>query len=282
MQATPKPIPNDSNQQEPSTAPLPGAAGLPGAGALVSYPKSGRTWLRFMLNTYLCRVFGLETDNVFEAETKLAHRLKIENTHLLSAMIFKKPFWETGPIKISGSAGFKSVWLTRNARDTLRSAYYQATQRIKVFGGTPSAFLQDPRFGAVKIASFYAQMHAIQGQFPGLTIIRYEDCKQDPTQSLAQYITGLGLAPDPEAIAYAVDQGGMANMRSLSTRPAYANTPLAPTDVNDPNSYKTRGGNQQIFTDEELVYIDQVMAAVFPACTQNPVFANLLGDSSVA
>jgi len=235
-----------------------------------------------MLNAYLCRVFGLETDNVFEAETKLTHRIKIENTHLLSAMIFKKPFWETGPIKISGAAGFKSVWLTRNTRDTLRSAYYQATQRIKVFNGTPSEFLHDPRFGAVKIASFYAQMHAIQNQFPGLVLIRYEDCKQDPTQSLTQYITGMGLTPDPEAITYAVEQGSMTNMKQLGITPAYANTPLAPTDVNNSNSYKTRGGNQQIYTDQELVYIDQVMAAVFPVCTYNPTYANLLGDSSGA
>ncbi|MEM9253166.1 MAG: hypothetical protein AAGB29_12525, partial [Planctomycetota bacterium] len=63
---------------------------------VLSYPKSGRTWLRFMLNDYLARIAGAsDLPNAFAIEK--ADGYPIAWTHLAAAMVARRHYWELGP-----------------------------------------------------------------------------------------------------------------------------------------------------------------------------------------
>ena len=70
----------------------------------LSYPKAGRTWVRFMVDSYLCRLHELAVGNVFEAEEHPRQPVRIVWTHLTAAMLLKRHWWEMGPIQLGQEA----------------------------------------------------------------------------------------------------------------------------------------------------------------------------------
>jgi len=68
--------------------------------ALLSYPMAGRTWVRFMVDSYLCHRTGLAVDNVFEVELDPQQPARIVWTHLTAAMLLQRHWWEMGPIQL--------------------------------------------------------------------------------------------------------------------------------------------------------------------------------------
>ena len=62
----------------------------------VSYPKSGRTWVRFMVDSYLADLHGIPVSNVFQVERRLDPRWRIEWTHLTGQMTYLIPFDQIG------------------------------------------------------------------------------------------------------------------------------------------------------------------------------------------
>src|SRR5690349_7405005 len=103
----------------------------------LSYPKSGRTWVRFLVDAYLADLHGIPVANVFEVERRLDRRWRIEWEHLTGAMIRLLPFDRVGEVDLARLDGRACVLLTRDPYATLASAYFQARDRVKVFSGTP-------------------------------------------------------------------------------------------------------------------------------------------------
>ena len=248
---------------------------------MLSYPKSGRTWLRFMVNSYLCRVFDLTCPNVFDAEKQLKNVHPIEWTHLSGAMIGKMPYWAMGPWRLDDAAK-RVPWLvlTRNFHATLTSAYFQARDRIKVFQGTPSEFLRDPRYGAAKLVSFYNLFEELR---PGLTdchVFSYEDMRDDPRPVFESVIRALGLRVEDELIDEVIEASSFENMKRLSTTPAYAGSVIAPTDPTKPETFKVRSAGRSkkhLFDEDDIAYIERIVADLF-LHKDKPEYSRCLAD----
>jgi len=233
--------------------------------AFVSYPKSGRTWVRFLINDYLCRSQGVTLRNVFEAETQLQHVAHIEYSHLSSAMLSRLNYWDVGRLH---PTIFDRPWLFlgRDFYQTMVSAYYQATRRIGVFDGTASAFIRDPRFGIVKLVTFYNQWEAIKPAVPGSVTFTYGSMKRDPASTMGHVLRALRLPVDERLLGQTLKAGTFENMKRLGASPEYADTPLAPSDPNNPDAHKVRAGGSdptEMFTTADLDYIEQVIDALF-------------------
>lgn len=226
----------------------------------LSYPKSGRTWVRFLVDAYLADLHGLETSNVFEVERRLDPRWRIEWTHLTGAMIQLLPYDRVGEVDLSRLEGRPCVFLWRNPRATLASAYFQARDRVKVFSGTPAEFVRSPLFGIRKLVAFREMVEQIQGRFSSFTRLTYEGLREDPAAGLSTVLRVLGAEIDPERVARAVRLGDIESLRRLARTPEYADTPLAPVDRNNPDSDKVRRGDDQawraLFSDEDVRFID--------------------------
>lgn len=234
---------------------------------MLSYPKSGRTWLRFMVDSYLCRVFDLDCPNVFEAEKQLQKVHPIEWTHLSGAMIECLPYWAMGGWRLSEPMQrIPWVILTRNFQATLTSAYYQARDRIKVFQGTPSEFLRDPRFGIIKLVTFYNILEEVRSGMDRCELIAYESLLDDPKGVFTQVVKALDLRVDEDLIDQVIEESSFENMKRLSLTPEYAGTVIAPIDPNNPQTFKVRSGGQEkksIFSENDLEYLHRVIDDLF-------------------
>jgi len=234
----------------------------------LSYPKSGRTWVRFMVNNYLCQINTLNCENVFEAENLLKNTPHaIEWTHLSGAMILKRHYWSMGPVNIENVKNANWLLLSRNFQATLASAYFQARDRIKVFTGTPSEFLRDTRYGVIKLVSFYNMWEQIRSQLSNVHILAYENLLLDVHATFREILRGLTLPLQDDLIDQVIDQSSFDNMKQLSTQKAYEKTPLAPIDPGRPETFKVRqgGSGESIFTSEDIDYIERISETLFLA-----------------
>ncbi len=260
----------------------------------LSYPKSGRTWVRFMIDSYLCRMHRLNVDHVFEAEKHPDQPCRVEWTHLTAAMVMQRPYWQMGPWQVAEAARLPWMLLIRNFYATMASAYFQARDRIGVFQGSPGEFLRSSRYGIIKLATFYNLWDELKPQLAQPHVFCYEALIAEPRRVFEQILTALDLSIVPDLIDRVVAEATSENMRRLSVTPQYAGTVLAPTDPTNPATFKVRRGRgpgyKQLFSQEDLAYLDQVVDAVltradcpeYRACRGAPPSRTQEGRSAAA
>ena len=101
--------------------------------AVISHPKSGRTWLRLML------------DQLGIGGVRFSHAGSTEEASITSRRLRHGVRWWNGK---------RVLLLIRDPRDTAVSFYFQATRRSHVYSGKLGDFLRDPRFGIERIIQF--------------------------------------------------------------------------------------------------------------------------------
>jgi len=235
---------------------------------IVSYPKTGRTWLRFMLCNYIECKYNIKSDKdlgVYQL-TQSAHLKTTEFTHDQAHMVDKEPYYNL-EFCVPKYQGKSVVLLGRDFKDTLVSAYHQATKRNVVFEGTLSDFVRDDRFGVKKLARFYdmwIENIAVVGRCMYLS---YEDMHKDPAGSLTAVLAFIGeKTVDDSALQNAIKSGSFENMRAIEENLSVGSSILQPGDLNDQNSFKTRKGIVGSYVDElsveDIRYIDEQMAGI--------------------
>ena len=179
---------------------------------LVSMGKSGRTWLRFMLD-------GLG--------------IHIQYTHV------------GGRLERPGDLNGRLIHLHRDPRDAVASAWFHHRQRRGDYPGEFSDFLRDPQFGLERRVRFNLFWAGHVTECGGL-VTSYERLQADTLAELGrivQFITG-NVVGDAE-LGRAVAAGSFSRMRALEASGEGARlygAALAPGDPGDLDSYKTRQG----------------------------------------
>ncbi len=95
-----------------------------------SYPISGRTWVRFLVNADKTEIFGIEVLNVFKAERKLLLKHHVEWTILAGRQ--KDAYYAMRPQNIGLLRKTSCAFMMLNFHATLASAWFQVTQRLGV------------------------------------------------------------------------------------------------------------------------------------------------------
>jgi hypothetical protein len=215
--------------------------------AVVSYPKSGRTWLSFMLTSAGLKLLFVHAG----AENSKANRLED-----ISDLPDKWRYW-------------RIIFLFRDPRDTAVSCYFQATKRLKPsqrFNGTIGDFIRDPRYGIAKIAGFNLLWLEALGAFRDYASVSYEDLHGDTSGELDRLIRfATGRPADPQTLKQAVAAGSFDNMRRVETSLGKMDErlKLGGGSPDDPESLKTRkgkiGGWVEYFDDGDTAYMDRVL-----------------------
>jgi hypothetical protein len=228
----------------------------------LSYPKSGRTWVRFMVDDYLARYYRRNLKNVFLAEKDLVvgRHHRILYTHFTDRL----DYYDMGSFEERSTLVPRShcVLLTRNIYATLASSYHGVRYRYgRDF--TPSEFLRRPRVGAMKIISFYNLWVQLQREFLTTRVFSYETLRADTRGVFPQVLEALGIPLDLRLAEEVVEGSSFERLRELSESEAYRGTRLAPTDPANPKSYKVReakpDGFRSVFSDEDVQYIKRVI-----------------------
>lgn len=203
---------------------------LPGA-IFVSFPKSGRTWIRVMLDH-----LGISLE-YYHANSGHRKRLKYEQLG----------------VKPTQYAKHKVILMIRDPRDVVVSGYFQATKREKIYSRDISHFIRDSRHGIEKIIRYNNLWLGAAENMQNILVVRYEDCHVDAAKQLKRIVQLLGrdnLSDD--TIDAAVEFAKFENMRRREAQGAFEEqygAALTATESTDPESYKTRRGKVGGFAD---------------------------------
>jgi hypothetical protein len=245
--------------------------------AVVSFGKSGRTWLRVMVTRYYQLLHGIPEGVL----------LGFENYHRRDRAIPKIFFTHDNYIKdytgeLDSKASFygkKVVLLVRNPKDIAVSQYFQWQHRMRPAkkklnryppdGAEVSAwdFVMDGNVGLPGIIDYLNLWAREADRVGNLLIIRYEDMRADPAAVLSRVMEFMNDAPaKQDVVEQAVEYASVENMRKLEEKSVFwlAGSRMKPGKKGDPNSYKVRrakvGGYKDYFTEEEVAQIDALVA----------------------
>ena len=164
--------------------------------AIVSYPKSGRTWLRMMM-AKIIKEMKYDTD-LYEALPALHHT-------------------PAKLIRAIGTTKIKVVFLRRDEADVVVSSYAEKTTSTRSgqkYSDSISNFIRHPDFGITKALSFNKKW--IEDTFfiekHSLT---YEDLKIDPFGEIRKICDFLDLKCSDDIIQSAVEYSSFDNMKKI-------------------------------------------------------------------
>lgn len=235
--------------------------------AIVSYPKSGRTWMRALIGHALVEALGLPQDSLLDPDvlTAAAGLQRTMLTHDGSDFLPPRDFRKQ-PADKSFYRGRVVHFLHRDPRDILVSAWFTATRRSNVFDGTLSDFIRSPTLGIRKIARFHkiwVEAAAVPKEFH---LVRYEQLHSDPKTPMRTILSSIGVAIDDAQLTRALEASSFARMRQMETTGdiRIKGRVLVPRDAQDENSYKTRrgivGGYKDYLSKSDIAYVAQVLA----------------------
>lgn len=249
---------------------------------IVSFGKSGRTWLRVMLSRF------------YQVRHGLPERLLIgfDNFHLRDRAIPRIFFTHDNYVKdYTGNTtskadyyGKKVVLLVRHPADVAVSQYHQWKFRMrpgkKDLNRYPEHGAEVPIFdfvaeheaGLPKVVDFMNLWAAELGNLKDVLIVRYEDLKADPVGTLRRLVAFMGTPGRDAELEEAVRFGSFENMRRLEEKRAFwlAGGRMVAKDKSNPESFKVRrgkvGGWRDYFTEEEARAIERMVdAKLLPA-----------------
>jgi hypothetical protein len=237
---------------------------------VVSYPKSGRTFVRAMLARVFQRRFGVDERRLLEFPMLRRARAGVPRllfTHAGDAM--RTP----GEIRLNEASygRVKVVLIARHPGDVAVSRFHHLRHRSRdkarqrLANQPLDTFVWDEQGGIPSIVKFlndFAQMKRERGD---VTIIRYEDFLERPRAALRQLTDAIGVDASDEDIADAVDFGAIRNLKKREEEGYFTSRRLRPSKAGDARSAKVRkggsGGFRKNLGEREARHIDEYVKA---------------------
>jgi hypothetical protein len=209
----------------------------------VSIPKSGRTWLRYLLHQY----WSMKEDVEFDLDVKHSEIPDVYFTHDIWEHVTSQKKWDQIRGKHLIPANMRNqypvVILARDLRDVCVSLFFQVTKRENLFTGDISKMLRDDTFGIERIIAMINLWHDDWNNYKDLYIWSYEEAKKDPFDSFSKVIGFLDSNRiDRKKLLRAIEHSNFSNMRKAELSNDASNKALVPGDKNDKESYKVRRG----------------------------------------
>jgi hypothetical protein len=231
----------------------------------VSYPKSGRTWLRAMMGSVLGGRTGLPESEVLNTRSLTAAAgLPIMKWHHGGGSL-KSP--SPAHDALSFDPRFKGkgiIFMMRDPRDTLVSAYFQSSKRIQSFEGEIGEFVRSSERGIRKWIAYHNLWHAHRPDLRSFHLVRYESLHADPAGTLRGVLEAIGLRDvTDEELAQAVEFARFENLKKLEATAGVRAGALRPKDQSDPDSFKVRkgrvGGYRQALSPDDIDFIEEAL-----------------------
>jgi len=244
---------------------------------LMSWGKSGRTWLRVMMSRYYQQKYAIPEK----------HMLGFDNYHHMNAAVPRVFFTHGNYLRnYTGNwddkaefYGKKIIMLVRDPRDVAVSQFFQWKYRMKrrkkALNWYPPHdaeisvfdFVMNEEAGLPCIIRFFNIWAQELPKVVASIVIRYEDMRQEPAAALHRIFNFLGTPGSDAEIQDAVDYAAYENMKKLEESNAFRSSGarLIPGRKGNPDSYKVRrakvGGYRDYFDDEQLERIESLVAA---------------------
>lgn len=187
---------------------------------IVSYPKSGSTWLRFQLANLLCPEKRPDFTNLNDLVPDYeAHSKRTLNRLPRPRTIKSHQYFDPRYPKV--------IYVVRDPRDVVLAEYhfgikqrlhgedYPLTRYVSRFLASDTGHAFGSWFD--HLASWYYT----RGSDPGFLLVRYESLHAQPVAELARIAKFLGASTDPVMLTYAIEQSRADRMRALEKKQAH-------------------------------------------------------------
>lgn len=247
---------------------------------LMSWGKSGRTWLRVMLSRAYTLKGGLpanellDFDNLRDADPTLPAVFFTHNNYLRDY---------TGNQESKAHfRGKKIVLLVRDPRDVAVSQFFQWQFRMrpnkKFINDYPPHgadidtwdFVLDADAGVPRIVDYFNGWARAMRELGDVLVVRYEDMRADPADVLSRILAFTGTPIADEQVQEAVEFAAYDNMKKMEQESFFkgSGARVKAADKDNPQSYKVRkakvGGYRDYFTDEQCEELDRLVATLDP------------------
>jgi hypothetical protein len=238
---------------------------------VVSFGKSGRTWLRVLLSRFFQIRYGLKDssligfDNLNRRDARIPRVFFTHDNYLrdyTGNVDNRRDFYDK-----------RTVLLVRHPADVAVSQYFQWKFRMrpgkKALNEYPEHGAEVDMFGFVtseaglpKVTEF---MNAWARELPrvkDLVVVRYEDLRADTAGELGRALRFMGQQPTAAELEDCVAFASVENMRKLEEKKVFwlAGSRMRAKDAQNPNSYKVRrakvGGWRDYFDESQAAAID--------------------------
>ncbi|WP_297773350.1 sulfotransferase domain-containing protein [uncultured Roseovarius sp.] len=250
---------------------------------VVSFGKSGRTWLRVMVSRLYQQVYDLPEDTL----------IGFDNFHNMDGRVPRLFFTHDNYIgdytgHTDSKVDFydkKVLLMVRDPRDVAVSQFFQWKFRMPAEKKALNDYLPDGDDSSVfdfvmhdggglpKVIDFMNIWARERDNLRALSVIRYEDMRASPHETLTQVAKFLDIPADAARIQEAVDYASFENMKKKEADSSFrmSGARVAPGDKSNPDSYKTRrakvGGFRDYFEDDQIESINALVAK-----TLDPVY----------
>lgn len=243
---------------------------------VVSFGKSGRTWLRVLLSRFFQLRFGLSQSSF----------IGFDNLHRKDGRIPRVFFTHDNYLRdFTGNLGDrrdfhgkKTVLLVRNPADVAVSQFHQWKFRMrphkKGLNQYPEHgvevgifdFVMDEDAGLPKVIDFTNAWARELARHPSLLVVRYEDLRADTAGQLRRVLEFMGQEASDAELADCVSFASVENMRQLEEKRTFwlAGSRMRPGDKKNPDSFKVRrakvGGYRDYFDETQQAAIERLIA----------------------
>ncbi|MFZ2102910.1 MAG: sulfotransferase domain-containing protein, partial [Oricola sp.] len=240
---------------------------------IVSYPKSGRSWLRFMLCHAQSAMSGLPVERyIHSIPDQRRKEPRFYFVHGLSAHEDLESYHYTR-LYYNPPAGI--VLLVRDPVKVAASFY--AHLKYKQFFGirldeknSLKKFIENPEVGVRRYQGYLTfYLHALQASGVPFMIVRYEDLLADTVGVLGRILEFSQCPQDGAFLKRIAEAAGFGKMREAEESGRYAVSWLTAGKKGDVASMKTRGAfRKSRYAD----YSDEEQALMKSILQESPVF----------
>jgi hypothetical protein len=244
---------------------------------LVSWGKSGRTWLRVMMSRFYEVHFGLGEHEMLDFDNLNRRNPGIGKVFFTHGNYLRDYTGHGYDTKVDFK-GKRIVLLVRDPRDVAVSQYFQWKFRMrpnkKALNDYPPhgedlsifEFMRYEEQGLPRVISYFNGWLRGIPELGDVLVVRYEDMRTDPGGVLGQILSFTGTPGTDEEIADAVEYAAYENLKKREAETSFSpwrGWRLVPGDRKNPDSFKVRrakvGGYRDYFTDEEIAELDAMV-----------------------
>jgi hypothetical protein len=215
---------------------------------VISFPKSGRTWLQVMIGEYLTRYRNLNVSNVIALQQ---YTKRLEGIPRIRFSHDFRPQWKTQEQLRSDKSAYrrhKILLLVRDPRDILVSSFFEKTRRKpakrndkSVPEMTINQFVYQDIGGIDTIIAFYNSWLNKRDVPVDFRIARYEDMRRDTREAFADILKYIGFPGiDEKILDEVIELSRIEKMRKMEAQCARGVHDVRRTDPNVENAFMTR------------------------------------------
>ena len=247
---------------------------------LMSWGKSGRTWLRVMLSRAYTLKAGLDASELLDFDN-----LRARDPSLPAVFFTHNNYLKDYTGNRTSKAHFQGkriVLLVRDPRDVAVSQFFQWQYRMrpnkKFINDYPPhgadidawQFVLDADAGVPRIVDYFNGWAQAIPELRDVLVVRYEDMRADPAAVLARILDFTGTEVTQDQVQAAVDFAAYENMKKMEQDSFFKGTGarVKPGDKDNPQSFKVRkakvGGYRDHFSDEQCEQLAAMVAELDP------------------